>query len=122
MRGECQSFTRRSASHAKDAGLRRFGMVEVDFGTASAELVEFSQEVQARRFQADSLPLEERLKVKDQLFTQWMPHRSLSVTPGNAIAAEHDDFARTIAESGQPEVTANKRIECSWLLSRFFTR
>ena len=102
------------ASRVSRTGTRRMnvlaesGMVEVDFGSAKAEVVTFGSEVRNRRFAADMLPTEERLRVKDELFTRWMPHQSVPVPTGNAIQAELLDFAKAIRGQHLPQVTGEQ--------------
>lgn len=84
------------------------GMVDLDMGTATAEVVEFSPDVRSRSFQADQLPAAERLQVKDRLFTDYMPYRKLDVPGGNAIQAEHLDFSQAILERKDPQVTGDQ--------------
>ncbi len=53
---------------------------------------------------ADCLPYEERLKVKESLFTEWMPTETLTFGAVNAIEQELLDFARAIEHSVAPQV------------------
>ncbi len=72
------------------------GFAEIDFGAGTADVVQISPEVASKQRQADVLPTSERLQVKEELFTEWMPHQRLSVTPTNAIADELSDFGIAI--------------------------
>jgi len=57
--------------------------------------------------EADSLGPEERSKVKDELFSRWLDRQTHKPHPGNAIAAEHDDFIRAITLGGEPMVNGS---------------
>lgn len=54
---------------------------------------------------ADQLPSQERLAVKDELFTRWLPTERPPLEPLNAIGAELDDFVQAIRCGTQPRVT-----------------
>ncbi len=53
---------------------------------------------------ADSLPYDERLKVKEKLFTHWMPTETVSFAAVNAIEQELLDFTNAIETGCQPSV------------------
>jgi predicted dehydrogenase len=54
---------------------------------------------------ADRLPTAERLAVKEELFSKWLPTEKPSLEPVNAIGAELEDFVRAIRTGAQPRVT-----------------
>jgi predicted dehydrogenase len=84
------------------------GIANIDLGAATAEWTEFAPEVASRRLQADVLPEDERLRVKDELFSRWLPTSSLPVTPVNAIEQELRDFAMAIRSGANPQVTGQQ--------------
>jgi predicted dehydrogenase len=54
---------------------------------------------------ADRLPSQQRLAIKDELFSRWLPTDRPSLEPINAIGAELEDFAQAIRTGGQPRVS-----------------
>lgn len=83
-------------------------MADIDFGAGTADIVEPTREVLSRHRQADNLPNSERLRVKDELFTSWMPHTKLDVQPCNAIELELRDFLNAIRTGSQPLVSGEQ--------------
>ncbi len=78
---------------------------ELDFATASAELMRPSAEVLSRHWQADDLPDAERLRVKDELYARWFTVEPVATVSVNAILEEHNDFLNSISQGVSPKVT-----------------
>ncbi|MFO0924944.1 MAG: Gfo/Idh/MocA family oxidoreductase [Pirellulales bacterium] len=93
-----RSLTRRMQIFSPEA------QVDIDFGANTSDVVRTSREVMAKQWQADMLPATERLQVKDQLFSRWMPHQRLEIQPANAIELELVDFGRAIRTGSVPKV------------------
>jgi predicted dehydrogenase len=81
------------------------GITNLDFATGTLTQTEPVSDVASGDRVADQLPAEERLKVKDQLFTNWLSRTEIKPVASNAIATEHSEFISAI-EHGQP-VTVN---------------
>jgi predicted dehydrogenase len=80
---------------------------EIDFATNSLTSVENTPGTGPGGLLADSLPPQERAKVKDELFTRWIHRNTINPHPGNAIASEHDDFFNAIRTGAEPIVNAS---------------
>lgn len=80
---------------------------EIDFATNSLTCVENTPGTGPGGLLADSLPPQERAKVKDELFTRWIHRNTINPHPGNAIASEHDDFFNAIRTGAEPIVNAS---------------
>lgn len=77
---------------------------ELDFAKGTAEVVEACEAVADGSFKADRLPDAERRSLQSDLFSKWLPHRTMTTTPVNAIELELRDFLRSIRESKAPVV------------------
>jgi predicted dehydrogenase len=110
LKFENGSVARLFASRISPKPARTMQLVDValtadlDFAKGTCELVEASQPVRDGTFQADALPDETRRALHQELFTRWLPQRTLSTTPVNAIQLEHQDFLRAIETSQRPIV------------------
>jgi predicted dehydrogenase len=80
---------------------------ELDFASATAELMRPSDEVLSRDWQADALPESQRLRVKDELYERWFNVESVQTTSVNAILEEHNDFLNSITQGVLPQVTGD---------------
>lgn len=79
--------------------------VSVDFSNSKCTLTQPASEVASGELQADTLPVDERLKVKDEMFTRWLEQKELSPSPANAMAEEQSDFIHAIREHRLPMVS-----------------
>ena len=79
-------------------------MADIDFNSAIVDIVGQCPEIAARQFSAESLPTAERMKIKDELFTRWLPHQRMEAQPCNAIQNELIDFVGSIKEHREPIV------------------
>lgn len=77
---------------------------DLDFTKGSADVVELSEDVANSSFRLDRLPEVERKSLQADLFTKWLPHRSVTTTPVNAIELELQEFQASIRESRPPLV------------------
>lgn len=75
-------------------------IVRIDFATASLRI----SEINASQRPADSLPVEQRLKVAERLFDSWLPTETIEVPAANAIEAELTQFIDAIGGRGSCEV------------------
>lgn len=85
-------------------------IAEIDFGASTATVSTIANDVLCGERSADDLPPEQRQLVKDDLFSSWMPTKSLDVRPTNAIADEQADFFQAIRSGQLPKVTADQAI------------
>lgn len=84
------------------------GFAAIDFGSRKVSLVRPTQDVLQGRFQADRLPAEERLKIKDQLFISHLVKEEFQAEPVDAITAEQADFADSIRTGRTPRVSGDQ--------------
>ena len=77
---------------------------ELDFAQRSCDLVTSCEAIREGNFRADRLPEAERRSVTQELFTTWLPHRSITAEPVNAIELELLDFEKAIRTSSKPQV------------------
>lgn len=91
--------TRTMNVHCRDA------TAMIDFATSAVDVITPCQEVAQGRFQAELLPPDERLALRDELFVKWLPMRRLEVKAVNAIDCELQDFAHAIRNDCDPQVT-----------------
>lgn len=78
---------------------------DVDFASGTAHRTQPYPEVAGGQLRADQLPFQERLTVKDELFSRWLQQEALVPTPDNAIALEHTDFIHSIRHHKAPRVS-----------------
>lgn len=79
--------------------------LSIDFANSKCVQTQASPEVVSGKLQADSLPVSERLKVKDELFTRWLKQMEVSPSPANAMADEQTDFIQSIRDRRSPLVS-----------------
>lgn len=72
------------------------GFASIDFGAKTVELVRPSISVLTGRVNVDAMSPAERTHVKDNIFTEYLPKVSVTVTDHNAIAKEHENFVAAI--------------------------
>lgn len=87
------------------------GFASLDFGTRKVSLVRPSAEIVKGGFDAESLPPQERLKIKDQLFVSHLVKEDLQPDPIDAITAEQHDFLESIQSGRAPRVTGEQARE-----------
>ncbi len=78
--------------------------VWLDLAAGAARRARVSPRLASGRFDPNSLPADEKLRLRDQFFTELFPVEDVAVTPGNAIEDEQRDFVRAIREGGTPQV------------------
>lgn len=81
------------------------GFFTLDFATGKCDAIEFCEDVANQTVRADRLPESERKSIQQDLFTKWLPQRTIESTPCNAIEAELIDFHHAIATDELPCVT-----------------
>jgi len=79
--------------------------VSLDFSNGTAAMTCPCDDVASGQLRADELPFEERLRVKDELFSRWLQHVETKPPSGNAIVREHDDFLDAIRRQRSPRVS-----------------
>lgn len=77
------------------------GVKHIDFGTSQIVAIEPKEDVKSGERLADRLSAEDRAKVKEQLFEQWLQRTEIKPEAQNAIGLEHGEFIRSI-QSGEP--------------------
>jgi predicted dehydrogenase len=77
---------------------------DLDFAKGTAEVIESSEAVANGEFRADKLPEAERKSIQENLFSKWLPHRTVTTNPVNAIELELRDFHGAISQSRPPLV------------------
>jgi predicted dehydrogenase len=87
------------------------GFAAIDFAARKVTLVRPSPDVLQRRFQAESLLIEERLKLKEQLFVSHLVKEDLLAEPLDAITAEQADFVDSIHAGRSPRVSGEQARE-----------
>lgn len=87
------------------------GVTEIDFATNKVSTTIALPDVLSKQRQADTLPPEQRAKVKDELFDKWLQRSDATPTPCNAIEQEHFDFARAIQNHAAPRVDGRQALE-----------
>lgn len=78
---------------------------EIDFNSDQLKIVRPSQEVLDRVVALDSLPMDQRIAMKDQVFSTFFTTESLPAPGRNAILDEQNDFALSITTGSSPAVT-----------------
>jgi predicted dehydrogenase len=79
---------------------------DLDFVAGRVTQITADSQVASGQRRADELPLAERLKVKDQLFTQWLHKTEIQPAAFNAIEAEHREFLSAIQWGAKVSVDA----------------
>jgi predicted dehydrogenase len=72
------------------------GFASIDFGAKTVDLVRPSVPVLTGHVNVDAMTHEQRTHVKENLFTNYLPKVSVTVTDHNAIAKEHENFVAAI--------------------------
>jgi len=85
-----------------------FQSVELDFAAATVDCIRASEITLDSNWSADTLTNEERRAIQGELFTRWLPHESIPVTPSNAIDSEHADFIHAIEHGVTPKVSGEE--------------
>jgi predicted dehydrogenase len=79
--------------------------VSIDFSNSKCTLTQPAPAVASGDLQADTLPIAERLKVKDEMFTRWLQQTDLPASPTNAMAEEQTEFIGAIRNHRLPKVS-----------------
>ena len=77
----------------------------LDFSKGSYTCTHATEDVASGHLQADNLPVEERLKVKDELFSRWLTQQTVAPESCNAIELEHSDFLEAVRTGRVPRVS-----------------
>ncbi|NOY29288.1 MAG: Gfo/Idh/MocA family oxidoreductase [Planctomycetes bacterium] len=77
----------------------------LDFAARRASIVEPTQEVLDRDFQAEVLSAEQKNHLREHLFSDMLVRRNLPAVENNAIEQELLDFATAIRSGANPQVT-----------------
>jgi predicted dehydrogenase len=83
------------------------GLVEIDFATSSIRETVPTDEVADRTKQADMLAPNDRAKVKDTLFREWLVQNERKVPACNAIELEQNEFYSSISRKTPVTVTGH---------------
>jgi predicted dehydrogenase len=79
--------------------------ISIDFSSSKCSLTQPSPPVALRELRADTLPIAERMKVKDEMFTRWLQQIELPTSPTNAMLDEQTDFIHAIRDRRPPVVS-----------------
>lgn len=93
-------------------------VLDIDFATGVVAKTEPVPEVADGVRQADTLPADERSKVKDVLFTEWLNRRENQAAPMNAIEAEQNEFFQAISQNSAVTVTGEHGYQALELAER----
>jgi len=81
------------------------GLFEIDFATNAVSQTSALDDVADRTRQADQLPPEQRAKLKDSLFVDWLQKVETKAVPVNAIEQEHKEFVSAVRSGATVTVT-----------------
>ena len=84
------------------------GFVEIDFSSSVVSNTCAVEDVANGLRQADMLPPDQRAKVKDSLFVDWLSKVDTKATPVNAIEQEHCEFILAIQSGKKVSVTGEQ--------------
>ena len=79
--------------------------VGIDFTQSSLRIVRPSARVRARDIDVQNLSAEERQRLQENLFTEFLPLEEIRVEKRNAILDEQHDFVISIRSGQSPQVT-----------------
>lgn len=79
----------------------------IDFAQRRSSIVEPSESIVTREFKADSLTVEEKTHLRENLFADLLARRDLPALDVNAIEQEQLDFAGAIRTGTNPQVTGH---------------
>lgn len=79
----------------------------IDFAERRASLIEPSESILAREFDADALSSEQKSQLREHLFSEVLAHRQLPALEVNAIEQELLDFVGAIRTGTNPQVTGH---------------
>jgi predicted dehydrogenase len=79
--------------------------LEIDFSTSRCSVTRPTEDVASGELQADTLPLAERMKVKDEMFSRWLSKTEVNPPATNAMGNEHSDFIESIRSGRSPLVS-----------------
>ena len=94
------------------------GLTEIDFVTNSVTHTAPFEDVANGTRQADKLPAELRVRVKDSLFVDWLNRVEQKATPTNAIEQEQLEFFRAIQTGSSVTVTGQQGCQALEVASR----
>ena len=81
------------------------GFARLDFAAKTAEIIRPSAAVAAGEVNVETLSLDEKNRLKDKLFDEYLPRTSLPVVDHNAILEEQRNFIQAIRGEALPRVT-----------------
>ena len=84
------------------------GFVEIDFASNLVSHTCAVEEVASGARQADQLPPDQRAKVKESLFTEWLSKVDTKAAPVNAIEQEHLEFISAVQSGSKVTVTGEQ--------------
>ncbi|QEG35019.1 Gfo/Idh/MocA family protein [Bythopirellula goksoeyrii] len=102
------NLTASRVSHTAERSMQVFTdecCATVDFGAREARIVEPTAEILSRQFQVDMLSVDQKSRLREQLFAELLVNSEVAVEDSNAMLDEQLDFARAIRTSTDPLVT-----------------
>jgi predicted dehydrogenase len=81
------------------------GFAQLDFATRCATLVEPIDMVTCRAIDVEQLSFDEKARLRERLFEEWLPRRTIEASPRNALAEEQGDFLDSIRQRRAPRVS-----------------
>jgi predicted dehydrogenase len=87
------------------------GQVNIDFATRSAVVAQPAAILRQGHFNADQLPVEEKVRLKDRVFDELIPLRRLEAGATNALLEEQRDFVAAIRTGRAPRVDGRQARE-----------
>jgi predicted dehydrogenase len=88
------------------------GYAGVDFAAADAKVIRPDVGLLSGRVNVHEFSSEDKARLRDTLFEELLPLRSISVQPANAIQDEQHDFIDSILTGRQPRVTGEQARYC----------
>jgi predicted dehydrogenase len=88
------------------------GYAGVDFAAADAKVIRPNIELLSGRVNVHEFSSEDKSRLRDTLFEELLPLKSISVQPTNAIEDEQQDFIDSILTGRQPRVSGEQARYC----------
>jgi predicted dehydrogenase len=87
------------------------GFVGVDFATRSAEVVTPSAALRSRSLRIENLSAEEKNSVKQNLFTDYLPRKTIEAPACDQLTEELQDFLTAVRTGGKPRTSGDEAVE-----------
>ncbi|MDZ4819133.1 MAG: Gfo/Idh/MocA family oxidoreductase [Planctomycetota bacterium] len=84
------------------------GHVSIDYSTRSAVVAQPAEILRSGEFSPESLPMEERARLKDRIFEELIPLHRIEVDARNSLFDEQHDFVESILQGREPRVSGSQ--------------